>query len=211
MRAFFCISLILGLGLMSSCMKDKPEAFPTSLVWNPDLAFPLGVERFGLNAESGFDTTLFEIDPLTLLPLWTGKVEVLMEGRLPFDISSFEVGIEHINRILFRVNLYNGFPNEVMVQAYFVDESYLYIDSMFSEGPIPLPPGTPFEDTIRPAFLSQDAVFEKGRIEALEPATEIILRAVIKNPDIDTALIPFYPFYYIDMEIGIMTDLTLEF
>ncbi len=61
MRTLFLISLLLCLGSLSSCMKDKPEALPENLVWNPELALPLGTDRFGLNEESGFDTTLFEI------------------------------------------------------------------------------------------------------------------------------------------------------
>lgn len=200
------------MGLLVSCLKNKPESLPENLVWNPDLAVPVGIDRFGLNAESGFDTTLFELDTLTGLPKWVG-IEVIMTGRVDFDLSAFESSNENINRVLFRVGLHNGFPHEVMAQAYFTDEGSVVIDSMFSEGAIPVPPGVPLGDEviIDPSALIVDAIFEDDRLEELHRATEIILKATIVNPEIDTTLFPYYRYYYIDMELGIMSDLTILF
>lgn len=213
MRKLFTIILLLFSGLLVSCLKDKPESLPEKLEWNPGLAFPVGIDRFGLNAESGFDTTLFELDTLTGLPEWVGRVEVTMTGRVDFDLSAFNSNNEEIKQILFRVGLFNGFPHEVLAQAYFIDEGENLIDSMFSDGAIPLPPGTPIlnEEIINPSKLIVDAVFGEERIQGLYQSTEIILKAVIANPEIDTTLIPYYRQYYIDMELGILTDLTLTF
>lgn len=213
MRTLFPIILLFVSGLLVSCLKDKPESFPENLEWNPSLAFPVGIDRFGLNAESGFDTTLFELDTLTGLPEWTGRVEVVMTGRVDFDLSSFQSDNEEINRILFRIGFHNGFPHEVMTQAYFIDEGSNVIDSMFTEGAIPVPPGIPIlnEEIIDPSTLIVDAIFNDERIDGLYDATELILRAAIVNPELDTTLIPYYRQYYIDMELGIMTDLTLTF
>lgn len=213
MRNLCTIILLLISGLLVSCLKDKPESLPEKLEWNPGLAFPVGIDRFGLNAESGFDTTLFELDTLTGLPEWVGRLEVTMIGRVDFDLSAFDSSNEEIKQILFRVGLFNGFPHEVLAQAYFIDEGDNLIDSMFSDGAIPLPPGLPLlnEEIINPSKLIVDAVFGEERIPGLYQSTEIILKAVIVNPDIDTTLIPYYRQYYIDMELGILTDLTLTF
>ncbi len=215
MRTLFPIILLLMTGLLVSCLKNKPESFPENLEWNPELAFPIGIDRFGLNAESEFDTTLFELDTLTGLPeWWVGRVELVMKGRVDFDLSAFEASNENINRVLFRVGLFNGFPHEVMTQAYFIDEGSVVIDSMFSEGAIPVPPGEPFGNNkiIDPSVLRVNAVFEDERIDELHRATEIILEAAIINPELDTTLIPYYQYdYYLEMELGIMTDLTIEF
>ena len=51
----------------------------------------------------------------------------------------------------------------------------------------------------------------KDRIAPLENATEILFRAVLLNQVIDTNLIPYYPNYEIDIEIGMMTNLTIEY
>ena len=121
-----------------SCLKDLPESVPDTLEWNPEVAFPLGEDSFGLNAVSGFDTSLLDLDTITGLPDWVEKVEpfeVVMKGTLDINLSSISDNLDHLNRILFRVNAYNGFPNEILAQAYFQDAGLNTIDSMFSEGP----------------------------------------------------------------------------
>jgi hypothetical protein len=200
------------MSILSSGLKNKPESLPERLVWNPELAVPIGTDLYGMNAKSGFDTTLFELDPLTGLPLWVNEVEVVMEGRIAFDLSILDPRIDSVNRVLFRLSVSNEFPNETMAQAYFLDASNLLLDSMFSEGPITLPPGVPIGEgeTSEASVVRKDAIFDRERIIALENATEILFRAVLLNELIDTALIPYYPNYSIRMEIGMMTDLTIE-
>jgi len=196
-----------------SCLKDMPESLPGSVNWSPEAAFPLGEKSFGLNAISGFDTTLFDPDTITRLPEWTKKLEVVLEGTLDFNMASISDNLDKLNRILFRVNAYNGFPNQVSTQAYFMDAGMNPIDSMFIEGPMVVPPGTVegAGKSIKPAHSQQDAVFEKERIQPLENATNIFFRANIAVSDLDSALIPFYPDYQFDVGIGAMLDLTLEF
>lgn len=204
--------LLLFLALLSSCMKDKPEALPENLVWNPELAFPVGTDQYGMNAESGFDTTLFELDTITDLPLWVDEVEVVLGGSVEFDLSTLDPRIDSVNQVLFRLGVRNGFPNDALAQAYFLNASGIIIDSMFSDGPISVPPGIPIGEgeRIDPAYVRKDAIFDQDRITPLEQATEILLRTILLNHGIDTSLVPYYPFYYIDVELGMMTDLTIE-
>ena len=199
--------------LAVSCLKDMPESLPETLVWNPDVAIPLAEESFGLNWESGFDTLLLELDSITGLPEWIEKLEVVIEGSIEFDLSGLSENLDHLNRILFRVNIFNGFPNDVLAQAYFLDPERNIIDSMFAEGVIPVPPGTIVDhgEFIQPSHVIQDAVFDRDRIEPLQYVTEILFRATILHPEVDTALIPYYPSYLIDVEIGAMLDLNIEF
>jgi len=194
-------------------MKDKPESLPEKFLWNPELAFPLGDDSFGLNAESGFDTTLFELDPITELPLWVGDIEVVLEGRIPIDLTSLSENIDDIHQVLFRINIFNGFPNEATAQAYFVDIDLNPIDSMFLGGAILIPPGSIVGkgEIIDPAMVRTDAIFEHERVEPLQDATEILLRATFLNPEVDTALIDFYETYHIDVDIGVMVDLSFEY
>lgn len=212
MRISFLVSLLLILAGFSSCMKDKPEDFPDKVIWDPELAFPIGMEAYGMNAESGFDMTLFETDPLTGLPLWVNEVELVMGGSVDFNLSNLDSYIDSVNWIMFRLGIYNGFPNEAMTQAYFLDAASNVLDSMFSEGPLAVPAGTPISEgeSIDPSYVRRDAIFNKDRIAPLENATEILFRAVLLNQDIDTNLVPYYPNYEIDIEIGMMTNLTLE-
>ncbi len=213
MRISFLVSLLLIFAGFSSCMKDKPEDFPDKVIWDPELAFPIGTKAYGMNAESGFDTTLFEEDPLTGLPLWVNEVEVVMKGSIDFDLSNLDSYIDSVNWIMFRLGIYNGFPNEVMTQAYFLDASSSVLDSMFSDGPLAVSPGTPISEgeSIDPSYSRNDAMFDRERLTAIENTTEILFRALLLNQDIDTNLVPYYPNYEIDIEIGMMTNLTIEY
>jgi hypothetical protein len=210
-RSLVCLSGILLA--LSSCMKDRPEELPGNLVWNPELAFPLGQDRFGMDAASGFDTTLFEIDTLTSLPQWVNELNIVMEGTVPIQITSLSESTDDIQRVLFRVNIYNGFPHEALAQAYFQDSTGNLLDSMFAGGAIPLRAGRILGngETIEPSSARQDAEFGSDRINALLDATEIVLRAVIANPEVDPALVSFYRDYHIDVDVGVMLELHMEF
>ncbi len=206
----FLVFMLLGA---VSCLKDLPESVPNTLEWNPEVAFPLGEDSFGLNAVSGFDTSLLDLDTITGLPDWIDEVEVVMEGTLNFNLSSISDNLDHLNRILFRVNANNGFPNEVLAQAYFQDAGLNTIDSMFSEGPMEVPAGQKEGSgiTIQPSYFKQDAMFHKERLQPLANAAVIFFRATIVISDLDSTLIPYYPSYHFDLDIGSMLDLSLEF
>ena len=203
-----CILLFVAV----SCMKDRPEELPQHLVWNPELAFPLGKDTFGLNAESGFDTSLFELDTITGLPDWFEEDTIYMEGTMDFGVSSLLNNLENINRILLRVNIYNQFPHEVYSQAYFVDDAMNYIDSIFHEGPETTGPGQVNKDgSVTPAHTRKDAVFDRERVFALGSATSVYFRAGFFISNVDSSLISYYRDFEYIVDMGAMVDLITEF
>ncbi len=203
----------VALGVPSgSCLREMPEAFPGKLVWNPEVALPLGEDRFGLNSVSGVDTSLLELDTITRLPNWINEAEVVMEGTLNFNFTSIQENLQNLNRILFRINTFNGFPDTIMAQAYFRDGSLQILDSMFREGPLLTRPGIPVGngESIDPSRTVKDAVFNSDRIEMLEDATEIYLRATILVRSPDISLASYYPGYEYVIRIGAMLELVIE-
>jgi len=203
----------IALLFASSCMKERPDELPDKLVWNPELAFPLGEEQYGLNHVSGFDTTLFDPDTLSGLPGWVKESELRMEGILDFDLSSISDNLDRLNRILFRLNCYNQFPHTVLSQAYFQDASQNIIDSLFRNGPVETPPGQVSEvgASIVTGYSRHDAIFEREGIPGLGEAVSILFRATILIEVLDTALIPFYPTFNFDIDTGLMLDLSFEY
>ncbi len=205
-------SLCILLLIAASCMKDRPEELPQYLVWNPELAFPLSKDTFGLNAESGFDTSLLELDTITGLPEWFQEDTIFLEGTMDFGISALLNNLENINSILLRVNIYNEFPHEVYSQAYFVDDNLNYIDSIFHEGPETTGPGQVNQDgSVNPAHSRKDAVFDQERVIALGDATSVFFRAGFFISDVDTSLIPYYRYFEYIVDMGAMVDLITEF
>lgn len=205
------VSSILLLAI--SCMKEKPESLPEHLEWNPEFAIPLGDDQFGLNAESGFDTTLLELDTITGLPEWIDEDTIFLEGTMELNMSSLLENLEHINRILFRVNIYNEFPHEVYSQAYFRDAGLNVIDSLFDEGPISTQAGQVKADgsAITPGYSRKDALFYQERLLSLEDANHLFFRAGFLVTDVDSTLIPYYPDFEYTVDIGAMVEISSEY
>jgi hypothetical protein len=210
---FSLIALLSFLMGGSSCLRDMPEDFPMYLEWNPSLAAPLAEESFGLNEESGLDPALLDTSIITGLPEWVSRVEVTMEGSVDFDLESFVSRFNELRRLMFRVNLYNGFPNDLDVQVYFQDPGSGAVDSLFSDGHLRVPPGSPVGngETIEPYYTRKDAVFDEARLQHLEDASTIRFEAILRNPDVDLDLVPFYTDYRFTVEIGVMADLAFDF
>ncbi|MFO7933521.1 MAG: hypothetical protein R6U78_05515 [Bacteroidales bacterium] len=211
--AFHAIWIVLLLAAGRGCLKDAPETLPGTFLWNPEIALPLGEASFGMNGESGFDTLLLRPDPVTGWPEWVDEAEIYLQGTMDFDLSRITDNPDLLNRILFRVNIHNGFPDRMLAQAYFTDPGNNFIDSLFAAGPILVPAGTIRNkgETIVPATVQEDAIFEKERIGPLRDATGILMHATLLNPDPDTALIPYYPSYGFDVQVGAMIDVSIQF
>lgn len=210
------LTAFLLMLLPVSCLKDAPEALPETVEWNPELAFPLGEDSYNLFDVTGFDSTQIDLDTVTGLPEWLDPelpFEVSMEGELDIDLAAILENLDQIRGILFRVNFKNGFPDEIFAQGYFRNAGNLDIDSMFTEGPVPVPPAVIGQDgnLIRTGQAQKDAYFGQDRIGALEEATTLYLRAFFLVTDPDSALIPYYPDFWFEVQLGAMFDLTLEF
>lgn len=205
--------IILLLSFTPSCMKERPESLPGELEWNPDIAFPLGEEAFGMNTASGFDTTLFLPDSMSGLPAWINEQEVIMEGLLKFDFSPIVENLDRLNRVTFRINGYNQFPHMISSQAYFLDGSMSVFDSLFAEGPVLTPAGAigPDGAVLRIGQASYNAILEGERLAPLGELTSLYFRATFSLEQVDTELHPFYPQLDFTVEMGIMLDLSLEF
>lgn len=204
--------LCLSLWAVPSCMKDKPEALPEILEWNPQLALPLGKETFGMNSKSGFDTTLLEVDSISGQPLWTDQYEVIMQGILDLDPGTVSENLDKLNRILFRLNFSNQFPQTIYSQAYFRDGSGAFMDSLFKDGPVETPPAIPESpgEALDPGRAQHDALVEGERIFILAQAQSILLRSSFLTGDADTSLIQDYPAFQLQIDSGIMLDLSFR-
>jgi hypothetical protein len=206
------MGIAMALSFFTSCMKDKPQALPENLLWNPQLALPLREEIFGMNSESGFDTLLLEEDTLSGLPDWLGQHEVVMEGVFDFDPSTISDNLDKLNRILFRLNCSNQFPHTMYSQAYFHDGGGNVIDSMFLEGPVETPAAiVRVQGSIIDAGKAQhDALIEGDRLPALANTQKILFRSSFIVEDVDSLLIPAYPIFLFQIDSGLMLDLSFE-
>lgn len=206
------MGLSAALLFFASCMKDKPRALPEKLLWNPQLALPLGEEMFGMNGESGFDTLLLEEDTISGQPEWLGEHKVVMEGEYDFDPSTISDNLDKLRRILFRLNCSSQFPHTIYSQAYFHDGSGNVIDSMFREGPVETPAAIVRDqgNIIEAGKAQHDAIIEGDRLPALANTQLILFRSGFIVADVDSLLIPAYPTFEFHIDSGMMLDLSFE-
>lgn len=192
-----------------SCLKEMPESLPDKLEWNPEFAFPLGEDRFGLNAKSGFDTSLLEYDTITGLPGWIEEDTIFLEGNMDFNLSSILENMESVNQILLRINIYNEFPHEVYSQAYFRDAGMNTIDSMFAEGPVSTDPGQVKADgsSITPGYTRKDVSFDREKLLFLRNSNSTFFRAGFPLTEVDSSLIPYYRYFEYVVDIGAMVEI----
>lgn len=209
-RVVFVIVFLLFAASFPSCLKDAPEELPTEFEWNPEIAFPVTSDSLGMNEESGFDPLLLETNPITGDPYWVELVGVPIEGDAAFNLANIIYNSREVNRIMIRVNAYNGFPADVLLQSYFEEQGGFIVDSMFSDGPLTLSPGRVNSDgeTVTPSFTTEDAFFDRDRLDAMEQVVNITFKTIILNARLDSTLIPFYPDYKIDIQLAAMLDIT---
>ncbi|MBU8893009.1 MAG: hypothetical protein KOO66_09540 [Bacteroidales bacterium] len=213
MKYSFFVAILLIITLSYSCLDDVPEDFdnPDS-EWNPDFSLAVGYASLGMNDESGFDTLLLLINAVTGLPFWTEEVDIPLTYSMPFDMQQLSEFSEEIVSIMFRVNTYNGFPNTVDGQVYFLDVSNNIVDSLFSDSALILESGTVngTGETINSSHNQTDIIFDQDKIDELSQVRNILIEGAIRNVALDTTLINYYPAYKFDLQLGVRVKLKMS-
>jgi hypothetical protein len=213
MKNYWLLILFLSSLFLFSCIDDAPNDFenPDSN-WNPSFSFPVGYASLGMNDESGFDTLLLLIDPLSGFPFWIDEINVPISFQMPFNMQEINDFSEEIVSILFRLNTQNGFPNQVKFQLYFQDINLLNIDSLFVNGPLAFDSGTAVGngESINSTSNQTDILIDRDKINKLESAQFILIEGLINNVALDTSLIINYPNYNFDLQLGIQVELNMS-
>jgi len=203
---FFILVLTV---IFSSCLNDLPETISSDVEVNTALAFPVGETSLKLDDISGFDESLLEINPFTNKPYLFDFENIPLDYTIPFEIGDIYESAEEIVQLIFRLNMYNGFPSEVRVQLYFLDQNEFPVDSVFSDGPLLLNAATANNTgvIIRKTYSKKDILFNTQRIENLQYANKIKVYAIFSTDGIDPDLVELYDEYTIDIQIGVKANL----
>jgi hypothetical protein len=207
MRIFRFLFFLLSVLIVFSCIKEESDEESN---WNPDFSIAIGYTSLGMNDDSGFDTLLLLVNSVTGLPYWTEEVDIPLEYTMPFDMGQISDFSEEIISIMFRLNTYNGFPNETFGQVYFLDISNNIVDSLFSTGPFTLKPGTVNGETVNSTHTQTDIIFDQSKIEDLTAVRNILIKGEISNVSLDTTLVDFYPNYTLGIQLGLQAELSMS-
>lgn len=210
MMKFYRIGFLFLISILFfSCTKEEPEE---ESKWNPNFSLAIGYTSLGMNYDSGFDTLLLILNPITGLPYWTEEVDIPLSYTMPFDMGQLNDFSEEIVSVMFRLNSYNGFPNPASGQVYLLDAFNIIVDSVFSTDPLTMESGiiNGNGETINSTHNQTDVYFDESKIDKLISVRSILVNAEISNVTLDTSLVDYYPEYTLDIQLGLQVELRMS-
>lgn len=131
--------------LITACINEDDLVLSTTFQYSPEFSFPIGKPEIFMedyiaflnNFESLPDSLVSEgtsfsyndeyyFIPSILTNIYTEE----------FSIQSIQDETSNIESLMFRTNITNKIPGDILVQVYFADANFDYMDSLYQEGPL---------------------------------------------------------------------------
>ncbi len=208
-------SFILNAG--NSNLFTVLETGPTDLNLDVDGRInPLGTE-YNFVTDSSEYKVLIEL----FLPLNGYADNVVVKDTLDFVFSDFySKPPEEIKRLILRLNITNGFPLNMKIQAYFFDENDVLLDSLFQDlqDParfIPAAIDTDGDGRVEPPDPSLNVEVELSRqqIENISSSSYMVVFFTLTTPGVDQnppENVQFYMDYFFEVHIGAIAELDVN-
>lgn len=207
------IGLCSVVMLLSSCIDDVPDSFSTTeMNWNPSISIAAGYTSLGMNEESGFNMDLLNDGDFSGFPDWMDEIDLEMQYKMPFDMEEINDFSEEIVRVMFRINVANGFPAETYSQVYFLDNNENVVDSVYANGALTFNPANAnSQGEITKKTKSQnDIIFSNDKVDELSTVKNLLIKGGINNLSLDTSLVDYYPNYTLDVQMGMQVELKIS-
>lgn len=203
------------LDVTNTNLFDVLEQSPSSLTY--------GVE--GMMNPKGNDHTNFitkdseyKVRADLSLPLNGYADFMLMVDTLNFNFESFyDNPPEEIQRLAFRINAINGFPVNINMQGYFMDENFTVLDSMFNsmndEGRI-ITGATDTDGDGKVDPYENDPVeieFTREKIDNISESKYLVVQGRLNTTNFEQKEnVKIYTSYFLDAYIGIIGNLEVN-
>ncbi|MFH1320166.1 MAG: hypothetical protein ABII90_05865 [Bacteroidota bacterium] len=157
------------------------------------------------------DSSVLSVEVEIELPLYGYSNKFVLQDTLPFDFG-IEVP-EMVESAIFNVNVYNGFPVDVIMQLYFMDSTLTILDSLIyeddkqimSSGVIgPAPALKVIQSTHRLTTITVD---DKSRIDDIAEASQMIFKAELTTPGAPHSNVKFYADYDLEVKLAVRAKL----
>jgi hypothetical protein len=156
------------------------------------------------------DQSRFKIDMEVELPL-----EGFAYGFSIVDTLDFEFGenIEEVEKVLFRINVENGFPVDLRMQMVFLDQFLIPVDTMLSIYSNLVASGSVGANgkVSSPTTKITDVTYNRARIENLNKAKYVIVRGESNTLNASGAnpsnpIIKLYDDYFFNVRVGMKVE-----
>jgi len=151
-----------------------------------------------------------EVDLEFILPLWFKANNIALEDTIEMDLSDINEDAEMIEKINFVLQVFNGLPVDIDFQLYFLDESYLPVDTLFDPGTQPVIVAGQLDSDYKvtdPTKKISVVEYIKQDIEKLEVVRFAYIKAGLKTSSFDNDIsVKFYDYYTVDFNLSIDVD-----
>ncbi|HBX52623.1 MAG: hypothetical protein A2W98_14630 [Bacteroidetes bacterium GWF2_33_38] len=157
------------------------------------------------------DTSRFDVNLEVELPLWGHAKYFAIQDTGKFVMADYYDQTEYIDWILFRLNVDNGFPTDMSIQAYFCDSVYNKLDSLFLDETELIQSGVIDSDgrVVEKTYKTTDLLFSHNRIEGLKDCKYMLFKGTVTTTNNATVLVKFYSDYTIDLKFSMQAQIGL--
>jgi hypothetical protein len=179
---------------------------PQQLVYKVDaISNPTGVS----STNFVIDTSKVSLDMEVNLPMYGTAKDFAVQDTFDFKFAN----VDKIESCLLRTQIKNGFPVDVEMQVYFVDENYSILDSLLlpnqlvlSAANVNLASGA----VVNAQQKTTDVDLDAAKISHLNQTKKIIVRATATTLNGGNTNVKIYDFYKLDVQIGAKAKMRLS-
>ncbi|MBX7181028.1 MAG: hypothetical protein K1X82_02860 [Bacteroidia bacterium] len=191
----------------NSTLKNLVEQKAPKLITDLDVTInPTG----GAALNEVMATSKFKVDKELQLPLRGLAFNFFVQDTAEFSLGNIT---ESIQEALFRIATINSFPVDGRMQLYFVDESYVIIDSLITNVNDKVIVSAPINNdgkSIGTSTKTVDVLMDETRINRLKDSKNVIIRSYIASANDGAQNVKIYSDNYIDIKLGMRVTLKLE-
>lgn len=150
------------------------------------------------------ENPFLDIDVEVDIPLYGTAKAFTFESVYDFDLE----GLDDIERGGFKLVAENGFPVDVFIQMYFLDDNDVVIDSLYTNQVLPVVAAANIDDTGKVSekvTTESFAGLDEARFGAvMNQATQVKVSTTIETPDDGSKPIRIFSFYDLVLKMGIL-------
>jgi hypothetical protein len=220
--AYKC-SMIFILLCSVACIDNSVKDINKKVYFNPTYSLPIGPAQ--ITARSIINSYHFHPIDTSTVPdnvgyFWydssfydasPGYVDTLITKN--FDFNSLRSKLDIAKSLMFRLNVSNGFPSDILVQLYFGGAGNNLLDSLFDPGYLRIASASVDKDRIvtNPFILKNyDTYFDSTRIARLKLAQFVRLFVRVETQKTDVPYIKLYPDYKVDLDLAFRIELLMN-
>lgn len=150
-------------------------------------------------------SSFFSVNVAIEIPLIGSANEFVLKQNSDVDLS----GLNEFESIAFKLITSNAFPVDITTQLYFKDINGLILDSLFSDGPLPIDAG-PLGADLKTTGATERISFEdisSAKLSKIITATQVETRVSLDNTEASDVNLWIYDEYQVGVRLGAIIKL----